>query len=88
MIEAEEIKTEKEKPTETDVRLMFNDLKKPMKALQALLVSAKAELERNGVDARGAKIYIEDGEMLLTVGSQCLRYEERESVFALTGLYG
>ena len=83
MIDFEETKLGNEKPTETDVRLMFIDLKKPMKALQSLLVKEKEELESNGVDARCTAIYITDGEILLSIGNKCLRYEEREHTFTI-----
>lgn len=83
MIEVEEIKTEKEKPTETDVRIVYERLKKPMIALRSLLLAECKRLENEGVDTTGMRIYIERDEILLSIGNQCLRYEERECAFTI-----
>lgn len=68
MIEVEEIKTEKEKPTETDVRLLFGEMRKPMEALQSVFLAALKELDENGVETKGASLSITDDEINVRLG--------------------
>lgn len=84
MIEVvEEVKKELEPPTETDIRLLFGDLKKPMEALQAVFVAELEKLKKDGVETGNAKIEIEDGSLTVRVGNYCLWYEVRETVWKL-----
>lgn len=81
MAEETEVKKELEKATETDIRLMFCDLKKSLEAMQAVFVSAIEKLQKDGVDPGRARVQIEDGEITLWLGDYCLWYRVSESVW-------
>jgi len=81
MAEETEGKKELEKATETDIRLMFGDLKKPLEAMQAVLVSAIEKLRNDGIDPGRTRVQIEDGEITLWFGGYCLWYRVSESVW-------
>lgn len=81
MIEVEEVEREKEEPTEVDIRLLFNDLKKPMKALQAMFAAELEKLEKDCVDVSNAVLTIESGDLFVTLGKQRLLYRETEEVW-------
>ena len=83
MIEAIEIKKELEPPTETDVSLLFADLKKPIEALQTMFVSAVNSLKKDGIDIGKPRLQIEDGEITIYLGNVCLWYQVKETVWNL-----
>lgn len=81
MAEETEVKKELEKATETDIRLMFGDLKKPLEAMQAVFVAVIEKLRKDGVDPGRARVQIEDKELTLWLGDYCLWYRVEESVW-------
>lgn len=81
MIEAKEIKTEKEQPTDTDVRLLFGDLQKPMEALQKIFVGALEKLTNDNVDTKRASIEIEDGTIIVRLGEYVLYHRVTDNIY-------
>ena len=89
MIEVvEEIKTEKEQPTETDIRLVFTDLKRAMDALQKLFVMQLKKLNADNINTEHASIEIKENEMIVRLGDYVLFYKVSEWVTKLGVLDG
>ena len=72
MIEAEELKVEPEKPTETDVERLFTKYFPAMTALQKSLAESKKQLEADGVEVGKLEISIEPEEVSIRVGEYLL----------------
>ena len=70
--------------TEDDIRLLFADMKKGMKALQAVFAAEVAKLKAEGIDVHGARIDIDVQDLMMCLGKQCLLYRETEDVWKAT----
>ena len=84
MIEVvEEIKAEKERPTETDVRLLFCDLQKAMEALQRIFVSELDKLGDDNVDTAHAGIEIKRNQLIVRLGDYVMYHDVHDSILHL-----
>lgn len=83
MIEAEEIRNELEQPTETDVRLLFADIQKPMEALQRLFVSAIDEMKKDNINVSYTSLEIERNKLIVRLGDYVLYHEVNDRVLDL-----
>ena len=83
MIEVEEVKKELEQPTETDIRLLFGDLQKPMEALQKVLVSSVDALKADNVDTTRVSVEIERNALIVRLGEYALYHEVSDTLFDL-----
>ena len=83
MIEAEEVKTELEQPTETDIRLLFGDLQKSMEAMQKVFVSAIDKLKEDNVDTSRVCLEIERNKLIVRLGEFTLFHEVIDTILDL-----
>lgn len=81
-IEATDLKARE--ATEDDIRLLFADMKKGMKALQSVFAAEVAKLKAEGIDVRGARLDIDAQDLMMCLGKQCLLYRETEDVWKTT----
>ena len=81
MIEVEEVKNELEQPTETDIRLLFADLQKPMEALQKVFAYALEKLTSDSVNVERTSIEIEQNTLIVRLGAYRLYHRVIDDVF-------
>lgn len=79
--ERKEALTEKEMPNETDVRLLFGDMKKAAEALQRLFAYELEKLSKDNIDVGAAYICIESENIRIRLGNQVLNYTVIERVY-------
>lgn len=83
MIEVEEVKNELEQPTDTDIRLLFADLQKPMEALQKIFVGELERLKADNVDTERAGVEIKDGVLIVRLGDFVLYHNVFVNIYDL-----
>ena len=85
MIEAIEVKHGEEMPTETDLKLLFDKMRKPMEALQTVFVHALKELNDYGVSVKDAKLSIADGDLTIRLGDYLMWESVEKHITNLRG---
>lgn len=83
MIEVEEVKSELEQPNDTDIRLLFADLQKPMEALQKIFVGELEKLKADNVNTERAGIEIKDGVLIIRLGDFVLYHNVFVNIYDL-----